>query len=79
MWGKIATVLGVLAVLVPAVWFFADLSASAEGSERKTETLEQAVKKLTDIHVRQETVEQAEKRLKAKLCSEGKLKPEDCR
>lgn len=78
LWKQIASVLGFLALVVPSIWFLADLSASAEGSKKKTVTLEQAVKALTDIHVRQETVEQAEARLKAKLCAEGKLKPEDC-
>ena len=76
---KLATVVGFVAILVPGIWFLADLSASAEGSEKKTETLEQAVKKLTDIHIRQETVAQAEARLKAKLCAEGKLTGDDCK
>jgi len=76
---KLATVVGFVAILVPGIWFLADPSASAEGSEKKTETLEQAVKKLTDIHIRQETVAQAEARLKAKLCAEGKLTGDDCK
>lgn len=76
---SLVAVIGFLAVLIPGVWFMADLSASAEGSKKKTATLEEAVKALTDIHVRQETIEQAEARLKAKLCADGKLKPEDCK
>lgn len=76
---SLVAVIGFTAVVVPGVWFLADLSASAEGSEEKTATLEQAVKTLTDIHVRQETVEEAERRLKEKLCAEGKLKGDDCK
>lgn len=76
---QLIAVIGFTAVVVPGVWFVADLSASAEGSKKKTETLEEAVKKLTDIHVRQETVAQAEARLKAKLCAEGKLTGDDCK
>ena len=78
MLGKVSTALGIAVVLVSSIWFMADLSASAEDSEQKTETLEQAVKKLTDIHVRQETVKEAEAKLKKKLCAEGKLKGADC-
>jgi hypothetical protein len=76
---KLATLVGILAVLVPAVWFFADLSASAQESEKKIETLEEIAKSLRDIHTRQETVEETEKATIARLCREKKLEGDDCK
>ncbi len=78
MWAKIGSALGLLAVLVPTVWYFASQDALAQATAEKTETLEEVVKTLKDIHVQQVTAKQAKKALKAKLCAEGKLKGADC-
>jgi hypothetical protein len=78
MWVKIGAVLAVLIPVGSFVWYVAthDAFASEEAVEQKT--LVEAVQKLTEIHVRQETVEQAEKNLKLRLCAEGKLAGADC-
>lgn len=78
-----------LAVIVPmlgATWYLFDQRAIAQttvervaDTEQKQRTVEEAVKVLTDIHVRQDTVKEAEKALKAKLCAEGKLTGDDCK
>ncbi len=84
MRGEVATLLkagAVLTVAIPfatVVWYAAVHDADAESQKTEQSTLVQAVEKLTAIHERQETVEQAERALRARLCAEHKLAPEEC-
>jgi len=78
MWVKIGAVVGVLIPVGGLVWYVATHDAFANEEAVEQKTLVEAVQKLTDIHVRQETVEQAEKNLKLRLCADGKLAGADC-
>jgi hypothetical protein len=78
MWVKIGAVLGVLVPVAGFVWYLATHDAFANEESKKQKTMSEAVQMLTEIHVRQETVEQAEKNLKLRLCADGKLVGADC-
>lgn len=58
-------------------WFFEHVSMAQEDHEEQI-TLVDAVEKLTMIHMRQETVAQAEDAMMERLCREGKIDPREC-
>ena len=71
-----------LAVAIPAIgalWWFFEHTAQAEDQAKEQAVIVQAVEKLTEIHVRQTTVDEAEEALIAKLCREGKLPAAECK
>jgi len=83
---KVAGLVAAITPLFGLSWYFFDQNARAQTTqervveaEKKQETLEEVVKTLKEIHVRQDTVQQAEERMKQKLCAEGKLTGADCR
>lgn len=85
MVGKIGAVLGVVVPMGGVIWYFAIQDADAQTEktdqnhiEQRQEKLEEAVDTLTAIHVRQETVKEAEAKLLAKLCADGKLPKSEC-
>ena len=78
MWTKIGAVLAVVIPLSGGVWWVATQTAFAEDQAKEQEKIVEAVEVLKDIHLKQETVREAEIRLKAKLCAEGKLTGADC-
>ena len=85
MVGKIGSALAVAVPLCAFVWYLATHDADAQeekadqdAMEARQVKIEEAVDTLTAIHVRQETVAEAEAALLLKLCAEGKLPPEDC-
>jgi hypothetical protein len=53
-------------------WWFGHISV-AQTDHTEQVTIVEAVEKLTEIHIRQDTVEKAEEELLKKLCDEGKL------
>jgi len=85
MLGKVGAVLGIGVTIGSFVWYAATHDAEAQTEkadqdaiEARQEKLEEAVDTLKAIHVRQETVEEAEAALLAKLCAAGKLPEEEC-
>lgn len=84
----VRTIVGLITVgtaVVTALWFFWDTRATAAGAqdqavENEKELRGQAeqIQLLTDIHTKQQAAEEAERRLREKLCAAGKLKGEDC-
>jgi hypothetical protein len=60
-----------------AWWWFGHIS-EAQTDHTEQVTLEQAVEKLTLIHIRQATIAEAEAAQLARFCREGKLGPETC-
>ena len=75
---RVSTIAGLVFMICGVVWYFALHDAAAGDQSREQKTLVQAVKVLTEIHVRQATVEEAEQAMTAKLCAQGKLKGADC-
>jgi hypothetical protein len=73
---KIEKIHGVIAFVLMlggiAWWWFGHISIAQTDHEEQI-TIKEAVGKLTDIHIRQDTVKEAEKALLKKLCDEGKL------
>jgi hypothetical protein len=55
-----------------AWWWFGHISEAQTDHEEQI-TMEQAVEKLVAIHIRQDTIEEAEEALLKQLCDEGKL------
>ena len=78
MWAKIGAVIGVLVPVSAAIWYVATHEAFAQEEAQKQKTMEEAVQELVAIRVQQDTVEQAERTLKLKLCADGKLEGSDC-
>jgi predicted TIM-barrel enzyme len=88
----IGGVLGVIVAIGAAYWYLFEREAFAQATAARTTVVEgnqrtmsadqrtmgEAVQALTDIHVRQETVQQAEQNMRVKLCAENKLKGADC-
>jgi hypothetical protein len=58
-------------------WWFGHISMANDDHDEQV-ILVDAVEKLTTIHVRQDTVAQAEDAMIEKLCRAGKLDPIDC-
>ena len=75
---EIGAVLAVVVPLAGFVWYLSAHDADAQTEKAEQSTLVQAVEKLTAIHERQETVEQAERALRARLCAQRKLPAEEC-
>jgi len=74
-WARIGTIAGALA----ALYFVFSFYAQAQSDSAEQVTLVEAVEALAAIHVRQDTVDAAEARLKAEWCLAGKLvDPGDC-
>jgi hypothetical protein len=73
---KIEKISGVIAFVLTiggiGWWWFGHIS-EAKTDHTEQVTIVEAVEKLTAIHIRQDTVEEAEKAQLKKLCDEGKL------
>ena len=76
--GKFSALVSVILTLCGVVWYFAVQDVAAGDQAEEQETLVEAVKVLTAIHVRQATVQEAEQAMTVMLCAQGKLKGADC-
>jgi hypothetical protein len=59
-------------------WWTFGFVSTAQDDHTEQITLEEAVEKLTQIHIRQATIAEAEAAQISRLCREGKLVPESC-
>jgi hypothetical protein len=59
-------------------WWAFGFVSTAQTDHTEQITLEKAVEKLTQIHIRQATIAEAEAAQLARFCREGKLGPETC-
>lgn len=79
---KVAAVISALVIPLGAVGggalWMAEHVAQANDDSAEQEQMVEALEKLTDLHVRQQTVEDAERAQLRKLCAAGKLQDEDC-
>jgi hypothetical protein len=75
---NIQTLIAIIVVLLGGLWWVYDTRALAEVAEKQTRSNEEQIELLTDIHLKQQAAEDAEKALIEKLCREGKLKEGDC-
>jgi hypothetical protein len=88
----IGGVLGVIVAIGAIYWYAFEREAFAQATEARTTVVEaeqramsedqrtmgEAVQALTDIHIRQETVAEAQTNMRVKLCAANKLKGADC-
>ena len=74
---KIAKWAGAVVSIVIVVGFGLDHYASSQETEVKAATNEKYIDQLRDIHIAQDTAEQAEEKMLKELCLNEKLKDKD--
>jgi hypothetical protein len=74
----IGAILAALAIPAGGLWWMAGFARASDEQAKEQADMAKAVKTLTAIHVRQETVSDAEKAMIKKLCDAGELKGAMC-
>lgn len=74
----IGAIVAALSIPAGGIWWMAGHARAADDQAKEQADMAKAVKTLTAIHVRQETVSDAEKAMIKKLCAAKKLKGPDC-
>jgi hypothetical protein len=75
---RTSIIVGLAVTGLAGLWWSFDHVSTANDDHDEQIVLVEAVDKLTKIHIRQATVEEAELAMIEKLCRAGKLDPIDC-